>query len=66
MPDVFEREREREMQKGTDDSKYITGGRAKGKRKKMREIKGKELQIIRGNCQISKKKKNMSEKIDEK
>ena len=40
----------------------------KGKKKKMNEIKGKELQLIRGNWlliqyQIS-KRRNMSEKIE--
>ena len=57
MPDVFKRE----MQKGMYDGKYNTGGRAKGKKKKMREIKGKEFQLIRGNWllvqyQISKRR----------
>ena len=54
------------MQKGKYDSKYNTGGRAKGKKKKIREIKGKELQLIRGNwlfIQYQKsKRRNMSEK----
>ena len=54
------------MQKGKYDSKYNTGGRAKGKKKKIREIKGKELQLIRGNWlffQYQKsKRRNMSEK----
>ena len=68
MPGVFKREREREWQKGKDDSKYNTGGRAKGKKKKMGKIKGKELQVIGGNwfliqSQIS-KRRNMSEKIE--
>ena len=48
MPDVFKRERERETQKGKNGSKYNTAVWAKGK-KKMREINGKELQLIRGN-----------------
>ena len=48
MPEVFESEREREMQKSEHDNKYNTAGRAKGK-KKMRKLKGKELQLMRGN-----------------
>ena len=64
MPDVFKRE----MQKGRYDNIYNTGGRAKGKTKKLRETKGKELQLIRGHWLLiqyqKSKRRNMSEKIE--